>query len=352
MEMMTQTERIRAMVEHKPVDRVGLSGWVHMPMVDRNVKDFTKATIDFTDNMGWDFIKLMSNGHYFAEAYGAQIRWRNDPREWSGEILRYPVRSAADAAALPVLDPTQNPVFQREIQLARNVVDHYQGRVPVLATIFTPLTWLQEMSSSCQPAPMLRMIAEHPKEVHKALEALLETNLRLLDQFMDAGIDGIFLSTQFGAGNLLSREAREEFCHPYDRALLEHIKNRTWFNMLHVHYCEDLVMEEYMDYPVQAFNWENCTACPDMSKLTSIRQVRQMTDKVIIGGIDQHNDFHNADNDREAIKDVLRRRLLTALEECGDYNFIFAPGCALPMDVDRYVFTLMQEVVLEEGLAK
>ena len=89
-----------------------------------------------------------------------------------------------------------------------------------------------------------------------------------------------------------------------------------------------------------------------MSKLTSIRQVRQMTDKVIIGGIDQHNDFHNADNDREAIKDVLRRRLLTALEECGDDNFIFAPGCALPMDVDRYVFTLMQEVVLEEGLAK
>ena len=63
---MTHTERIRNMVEHKPVDRVGISGWVHMPMVDRNVKDFTKATIDLTDNMNWDFIKLMSNGHYFA----------------------------------------------------------------------------------------------------------------------------------------------------------------------------------------------------------------------------------------------------------------------------------------------
>ena len=122
--------------------------------------------------------------------------------------------------------------------------------------------------------------------------------------------------------------------------------------MLHVHYCEDLVMEEYMDYPVQAFNWENCTACPDMSRLTSIRQVREMTDKIIIGGIDQHNDFHDPNNDRELIKERLRRRLLTALEECGDYNFVFAPGCALPMDVDRYVFTLMEEVVEEEGLAK
>lgn len=142
---MTHTERIRNMVEHKPVDRVGISGWVHMPMVDRNVKDFTKATIDFTDNMNWDFIKLMSNGHYFAEAYGAQIRWRNDPKEWSGEILRYPVRSAQDAANLPVLDPKENPVFQRELQIAKNVTQHYAGSVPVIATIFTPLTWLQEM---------------------------------------------------------------------------------------------------------------------------------------------------------------------------------------------------------------
>ena len=72
----------------------------------------------------------------------------------------------------------------------------------------------------------------------------------------------------------------------------------------------------------------------------------------IIGGIDQHNDFHDPNNDRELIKERLRRRLLTALEECGDYNFVFAPGCALPMDVDRYVFTLMEEVVEEEGLAK
>lgn len=349
---MTHTERIRNMVEHKPVDRVGISGWVHMPMVDRNVKDFTKATIDFTDNMNWDFIKLMSNGHYFAEAYGAQIRWRNDPKEWSGEILRYPVRSAQDAANLPVLDPKENPVFQRELQIAKNVTQHYAGSVPVIATIFTPLTWLQEMSSSCQPTPLLKMISEDKKAVRKALDALLETNLKLLDQFIEAGVDGIFLSTQFGTRNLLSKELREELCHQYDRALLEHIKDRTCFNMLHVHYCEDLVMEEYMDYPVQAFNWENCTACPDMSRLTSIRQVREMTDKIIIGGIDQHNDFHDPNNDRELIKERLRRRLLTALEECGDYNFVFAPGCALPMDVDRYVFTLMEEVVEEEGLAK
>ncbi|MCB6366762.1 hypothetical protein LI291_11320 [Intestinibacillus massiliensis] len=349
---MTKTERLRAMVEKKPFDRIGLSGWVHMPMVDRNVRDFTKATIDFTDNNDWDFVKLMSNGHYFADAYGAKIRWRNDPKEWSGEFLEYPVKTPEDVANLPVIDPDTNAVFQREIQLAKNVCGHYHGDVPVLATIFTPLTWLQEMISSTNPAPVMQLMAEHPQYVHKALEALLETNKKLLDRMIEAGIDGIFLSTQWGCRDLISKAAQDEFCHPYDLELLNYIKGRTWFNMFHIHYCENLTFGEYLDYPIQALNWENCTRIPDMSKLTSIKQVREMTDKVLIGGIDQHHDFHNAENDRDAIKETLRRRLVTALEECGDSRFIFAPGCALPMDVDRYVFTLMREVVEEEGILK
>lgn len=349
---MTKAERIHAMTEGRPVDRAGISGWLHMPMVDRYVKDFTKATIDFTDNMGWDFVKLMSNGHYFAEAYGAEIRWRNDPKEWSGEILRYPARTAEDLAALAVLEPEENPVFRREIEIARNVCAHYKGEVPVLATIFTPLTWMQEMMRSTVPGPALQMMAEHPAEVHKALEALLETNKKLMDRMIEAGVDGFFVSTQWACGSLISKAQMDEFCHPYDKELMRYVKDRTWFNMLHIHYCEDLKFEEFRDYEgIQALNWENCTKISDMSRLTSIRTVREMyPDKVLIGGIDQHNDFHNADNDREAIKDVLRRRLLTALEECGDSRFIFAPGCALPLDVDRYVFTLMQEVVLEEGV--
>lgn len=348
---MTPAERVKATLEGASVDRIPVTGWLHMPMVDRNVRDFTKATIDFTDNNSWDLVKLMSNGHYFAEAYGAEIRWRNDPKEWSGEILRYPVSTAKDAAELPVIKPYENRVFTRELDIARNVCDHYKGRVPVLATVFTPMTWLQEMIHSCHIGPALKLAMEDPEATHKALDALLETNLMLMDEFMNVGVDGFFIATQFGSKAMVSKEFREEFCRPYDLAMMERIKDRTWFNMLHIHYCEDLAIEEFVDYPgVQAINWENCTRIPDMSRLISVRQVREMTDKVLMGGIDQHNDFVSPANDREEIKDRLRRRLETALTECGDHKFIFAPGCALPLDVDRYVFTLMLEVVEEFGL--
>jgi uroporphyrinogen decarboxylase len=349
---MTGRELLKNMVDKKPVERCGVAGWVHKPMVDRNVRDYSKATIDFTLNNGWDFTKLMCNAHLIADAYGAKIRWRNDPKEWSGEFLCYPVTTAKSAAELPALDPKTNPVLKREVEAARNVAKYFNGDVPLLATVFTPMTWFQELCHSNYPPDAIRLMRENGKEVHKALEALVETHKLFLDELIAAGIDGIFYATQFARSDLITKAEHDEFCRPYDKMLLDHIKGRTWFNMLHVHGDANLMFEEVLDYDVEALNWENCTAGVDPSKLTSIEWVRRHSDKIIIGGIDQHHDYYNGDNDREAIKEVLRRRLHTAVEECADNRFIFAPGCALPLDVDRYVFTLMRELIDEEGWFK
>lgn len=357
---MTKTERIRAIVEGKPTDRVGVAGWKHFPMVDRNVTDFTRKTIEFTEYNDWDFVKLMVNGNHGAEAHGAKIHWKNDPAEWSGEIYDYPIKTPQDLLDLKPIDPLENRVYRDYIQVAKNVVDHYKGQVPVVVTMFSPLSLIQECSACCDPTLTHKWMKENKKEMHKACETLLETNKRLLDEFLKVGVDGIFFTTHYGSRDYISKEDQDEFCHPYDKEMFRYIEDRTWFNMFHIHYCEALTMEDFLDYPgVQAFNWENCSKAAygkvnDPSKLLSVKQAREMTDKVLITGIDQHNDFKNADNDREAIKDVLRRRLEDALEQNGGTDkFIFASGCSLPMDIkDGYEFTLMQEVVKEFGLVK
>lgn len=347
---MNSRERLKALVEHKPVDRAGVVGWLHMPLVDRNIKDFSRATISFTDYCGWDFIKIMSNGHYMAEAYGADIEFSKDPQLWFGTFRKYPIRSPKDVENLPVLDPKQG-VLHREVSLAKEIIGHYKGEVPALATIFTPITWIQEFSSSLNPASTLELMKFHKKELHKGLEAMLETNLKFLDELIKVGIDGIFLANQFAMKHIITSEQYDEFCTPYETAILDYLKDKTWFNVLHVHGNRNLWFEKCLNYHVQAFNWENCPAGVAQEEISSIAQVRALTDKVIIGGIDQHHDFYNADNDRDAIKEVLRRRFVTALEECGGNSFIFAPGCTLPLDLDRYVYTLIKEVVEEEGLS-
>ena len=40
---MTKKERIQAMIDNRPADRIGVSGWLHMPMVDRHVKRLCKS---------------------------------------------------------------------------------------------------------------------------------------------------------------------------------------------------------------------------------------------------------------------------------------------------------------------
>lgn len=345
----TGKERLTAMIKGDAVDRIGISGWLHMPLVDHNLEAFIKETIDFTEKNQWDFVKLMPSGHYFAEAYGAEIEFLNDPKEWSGKIHRYPIQNYQDLSKLTVIDPKQNPTFKREIEFARQIVNHYQGNKPVLATIFTPLTWIQEMLSSTNPEPVIKLMKQHKSELHHALEVILETNLKLLDEFIDAGIDGIFLSTQWATSDLISREMLAEFCHPYDQALLNHIKERTWFNLLHLHYSENLLFDEFVNYEgIQALNWENCAETDNPNKISSIESVRALfPDKILIAGIDQHHDFATVPENREAVKSILKQRLTTAINESGSPKFIFAPGCALPLDVDSNIFSLLHEVVDE-----
>ncbi|MCH4168830.1 MAG: hypothetical protein LKF42_06235 [Streptococcaceae bacterium] len=346
---MTGKERLTAMIKGERIDRIGISGWLHMPLVDHNLEAFVKETIDFTDNNQWDFVKLMPSGHYFAEAYGAEIEFLNNPKEWSGKIHKYPIQSYQDLIKLSVIEPKQNPTFKREIEFARQIVNHYQGDKPVLATIFTPLTWIQEMLSSTNPEPVIQLMQQHKSELHHALEVILATNLKLLDEFIDVGIDGIFLSTQWATSDLISRELLAEFCHPYDQALLNHIKGKTWFNLLHLHYSENLLFDEFVNYEgIHALNWENCAKTDDSSKLSSIESVRALfPDKVLIAGIDQHHDFTTVSENRETVKSILKNRLTTALKESESQKFIFAPGCALPLDVDPSVFSLLHEVVNE-----
>lgn len=347
---MTGTERIQALLAGKNADRIGVAGWVHMPFVDRNVTDMTRATIHVTDYLGWDFIKIMSTGHYIPEAFGGDITFSTNPYSWSGTIHRYPIESLEDLKNFPVLT-ADNPVFRREVAVAKNLVEHYKGTLPVIATVFSPLTCLQEMMSRGTAEKVTYFIENHPAEVHKALERLVESNFNYLDALVnEAHVDGIFFASQYMSRRVITPEHYDAFCTPYDTPVLERIKGKTWFNVMHVHGESDLMFDKCLDYAVQAFSWENCAPGVPEESISSVKKVRSMTDKLLVTGLARHHDYYSATNDRNELKERFRRRLLTVLEESGDKRVVFAPGCALPMDVDRYVFTLMKEVVLEEGL--
>ncbi len=347
---MNGTQRIKALIDGSPLDRTPVAGWYHMPLVDRNVKDFVRETVASTDVNRWDFIKIMTNGHFYTEAYGGDIEFSVDPRSWSGTIVRYPVTCAADARTLPVLG-VDNPVWQRELEIYRRLKDHYGDALPIVSTIFNPLTAVQECMGCLDSRPVVALMEQDPEALHAALDAMVETNLVYLDALMDEGLDGIFFANQYSMASKLSQAQYDEFVTPYDRRVLEHIAGRTWFNMAHVHGTEDLRFDEYCAYPddvLQALNWENCPADADPAKVSTVAAVRAKTDKVLIAGIDQHHDFVTPENDREAVKARLVRRFKDALEQNGSNRFVFGPGCVLETGGD-YLNALIAEVADEYG---
>lgn len=342
---MTGTERIKALLNGTKSDRTPISGWLHMPAVDRYIDRFVAEEIAFTDHNDWDFIKVMPNGHHLAEAYGAKIHFLEDPKRWNADILEYPIRTVEDLVNLPVLDPKENAVLKREVEVVRRLAAHYKGTKPILPTLFNPITWVQEMNQSTVPAHTLDFLRNHKKELHAALETILQTNLRLADAYIEAGADGFFYASQFASSDLLSPEEFKETNTDYDLRFFEAVKDRTWFNLLHVHGDKNLYFSEFAKYPVQAINWENAPAGFSEDEITSVAKARSLFNGILVGGTDQHHDFNGS---RAEVKETLKKRLHTALAEDPTGKFILAPGCALPLDVDREIFTLFKEVV-EEG---
>jgi uroporphyrinogen decarboxylase len=346
---MNGLQRIKTILEGNEPDRAAVSGWIHTPLLDRDTEKFVAFTIDFAEKNGWDVIKVMPNGYYFSEAYGADITFSNDATQWAGVIHKYPLEKPADVSNIPVLG-ADNDVFAREVAAVKAVKRHFGDTRVVLPTMFTPLTWIQEMSSSTKPAFTQDLTRNHKDELHKGLRALVETCKKVIDAYIDAGADGIFYATQFAQDGLLTDESFAEFAEPYDIEVLDHIQGRTWFNMLHIHGTGNLLLDKFKSYPVQAWNWENVPEGFSGESLPSVTKTRSLTNAVLVAGIDQHHDFNAAN--RNIVHERLTRRFEAIKHENGGNNrFVFAPGCALPMNVGLEIFSLLVEIA-EENTTK
>jgi uroporphyrinogen decarboxylase len=347
---MTPFERIKAMVEGKPVDRIGLAAWYHMPLLDHVPKDFARGIINSCRIMKWDLCKIQYHALYFENMFGLSYQPSTSASLLVGPVTRFPVSHPALFRQLQI-PGIRSGSLGRELELTKRVLDELQGVLPVLPTIFSPLYTARGLcGGSAHPEYIKSAIQYSPEDVHAGLKIITGITLRFIDELLKLGIDGIFLADAFASTDDMDEKTHKEFGAAYDLQILNYIKDKTWFNMLHVHGYKNLRFTEYeaLDYPVQAYNWEDRFGDAGYPPI-SLKTVRALTDKVLMGGIDFWNDFNSETNDREAVKAVLKARLVDALGQLGpsDSKFIFSPGCSVKMHVPEYRMQLMHEVVEE-----
>ena len=338
-------ELIKTQAEtHALGEEVPVTGWFHFPLADPVTEHFLAETYARTEENHWDFVKIMTNGNYLPLAYGADYDWSVDPTSWDGPFFTNPIASPEDAANLPVLDARKG-ILAREVRIARAIKEHYDGEKPVIATLFDPLSWVQELTTPMRPDGVLELLKNNPDELEAALVAIAGTNRNFLERLItEAQVDGIFFASKFTRNGILTDERYERFVRPYIQQTNDQLSGRTWFNLLHIHGDEQLQFDDLLRFDsFNALNWESEAPVPGAH---SIAEVRKKTDKILIAGIDQHHDFLLS---RREVKAKIAQRFENALKQNDGGPFIFGPGCSMPLYVELSRFNNIYGAAHEAG---
>lgn len=348
---LTSTERLKRVLKGKEVDRPLYSAWGHfMNYADRNAKDFAKATIDFQLSNGFDFIKVMSNPFYLLEDMGIVLEPVRDYASCvsrSPDILTVPAPVDWDKVRLPDI---RKGAIARELEAVERIADYFQGDVPVIPSIFTPVMWITYASipspeiDVCERecgsyVPLLeRYLTDHAKYTRTAAMRIAEFNQEFMEELLKAGASGFFYCTDVARDLWTSRDIFEEFEKKLDLQTLNAVKDSSLFSILHVCGEDRLLFDELLEYPVDAFNWDD-----QMKGTPSFFELRKKTDKMLVGGLNRKTDF--AGENREEIKETIIRRVREALEQGGE-KVMISGGCAWDFD-SAYKFYIWKEVMEE-----
>ncbi|MFC5602472.1 uroporphyrinogen decarboxylase family protein [Sporosarcina koreensis] len=323
---LTATERLQAVLRGEKIDNSLISLWKHFPLQDRSHSAFVERTIEFQEQLNLDFIKLSYNGLYGVEDWGTAIEWPTDAFNVA-KVVDYPIKSVKDWNTLNTL-PLDIGALKRELDYTKEIVAKYQGKVPVIATIFSPLTIAWKLCG----VELLEHLKANSDDLHRVLAIITNTTTNFAKELIKIGVDGFFFASQLADFDKTSWERYESFGKRYDLIILNEINNKTWFNILHIHGLSPM-FNELKDYPVHAINWH------DRTSNISLKDARALTDKILIGGIDENGVLANGtDADLSAhFKD--------ALDQVGDNKIIFGPGCVVPLSIPEEKLILARKIV-------
>jgi uroporphyrinogen decarboxylase len=325
---MTSRERVWSALRGDDVDRPPVSFWGHVYHRESSAAELVEATLELQRSFAWDWIKLNPRKHYHVEPWGVSYRYSGRPGE-KPVLSAWPVRQASDWTAIDER-PHDHGALGEQIEavarLRRALPD-----LPIVATVFTPLAVLAEMTET--PADLKHHMAEDPSRVRHALEAVTATYERFAPALIAAGADGIYLATtDWASRDLMSPEDYGEWARPGDLRILDTVSDAP-FNVLHVCKRRNLLLE-LADYPVAAFSWDatdptNPTLADGLARLPG----------AVMGGISHEL----------ALLDPGPARALDELEHgmalTGGRRWLVAPGCSIPPAVPHATLHALAEAV-------
>ena len=295
-------QRLEAVIAGEQPDRLPVALWRHWPGDDQDAAALAAAHIKWQQDYDWDLLKIGPASSYSVVDWGVKDKWVGHI-EGTRETTFYPIHEPEGWLKLPPLDPNRG-MLGEQIKTLQQVNEAMQGSVPIIATVFSPLSQAKHLAGQETMGTHLR---ENPDEFHQGLEVITETTMRYIEAAKNAGISGIFYAVQHARYPLLSRDEFITFGRVYDLQVLSAVQD-LWCNMLHVH-STDIMFDLVANYPVQFVNWH------DRETTVNLKDGLSRIRRAASGGINhwtmhQENPTNVLAEAQDAVKQTNGRRLL------------------------------------------
>ncbi len=307
-------------------DRVPVALWRHFPVDDQTPAGLAAATIDFQRTYDFDLVKVTPPSSFCLKDWGVMDEWRS-ATEGTRDYTRRVIHQPDDWARLPVLSPLAGELGKQQ-ECLRLIVNELGGNVPVIQTIFSPLSQAKNLVGN---DALLVHMRRYPDAVHAGLRILAETTRRFVEAILQTDIAGIFYAVQHAQYGLLSEVEYDTFGRPYDLQVLEPVRG-LWLNMLHLH-GEEIMFNRFLDYPCGVINWHDRDTWPSLS------QAQPMFPGAVCGGLQRERTMVLG------TPESVTAEALDAIQSTDSKRFILGTGCVLPIIAPRANIWAARQVV-------
>lgn len=262
---MNKRERLKNTISGQTVDRVPIALWRYFPGDDQRAADFAQSVVEFQQTYDWDFVKVTPASPYMVTDYGVQTAWKN-AASGDREIVNPGIKRSLEWTELRTLDP-QRGELGKQLECHRIIKDRLDDDIPVVATIYSPLTQASQLASFYH---LRRNIRTHVDRVRSGLNIITENTLRFIEALKRCNIDGISYVMQHADYNDLSEAEYAIFGVPFDVKILDEIANHHWWlNMIELR-GEAPMFRILQNYAVQTINWDTPNSKPDITQGKSL----------------------------------------------------------------------------------
>lgn len=314
--LMTRADRLRATIARQPVDRPAVALWRHFPVDDQDPDTLAASVLAYQAAYDFDWVKVTPASSYSVRDWGVSDEWRGDAegtRAYTGRVIEEP----RDWLKLERLSPRQGALGEH-LRCLEKVVEGLDGQVPVIATVFSPLSLAKHLAGQER---LIEHLHRAPVEVQIGLKALTETTVSFVEAAAGTGIAGIFYALQHASYTYFDRAAYGRFGEVYDHQILQSAQG-LWLNVLHLH-GERLMFDLARDYPVQIVNWHDRHTPPSLAE--GLAQVRG----AVCGGL------RRSETLVLGAPDQVQAEALEAVRACGRQGVVIGAGCVVPILAPR-----------------